>query len=551
MNVIMRKKWVAAAAAVQVVSLLAMTGCASNNNDGQSEPAGQGAAAESKDNINKTGFPIANEPVQLKGLVSKYELVKDWNEHKGMKHYEELSNVMIEWDSVPQNSFEERRNLLFASNDLPDFVMRANLSSQLLTSYAATGQIIALDELIEAGYAPNLSALMEEDEGIRKAITAADGHIYSLPNISEADGRISSSWINQKWLEKLGLEMPSTMDEFYEVLKAFKEKDPNGNQQADEVPFTGYKETKSSGNELIRTFYGSWGYGGNSGIIAPYMDVDGEGKIRYIATDDTFKEIIVFFNKLWTEGLIDKEIFSQDMNKVVSKVDEDRVGFVARGNNNLWLGNNRANYVQNPVLRATDGDIYWVGVNPKVREVGSFVITNKNPNPEATLRWADHFLSEEGTALARLGIKDVTYTIDADGFYKLKDEFANNPNGLTVDEALSEYTIFQGGQITQRVTQKVDQSAAVLPEMIANKDIIRPYLVPDEKLMNPSFTEEENIKLGTIATDLEAYTDEQVVKFVTGSRPIGEWDKFVSTLNNMKLDEYLAIYQAAYDRWNQ
>src|SRR5690606_16605403 len=111
---------------------------------------------------------------------------------------EELSNVSIKWDAVPQNSFDERRNLLFASNDLPDFVMRANLSPQLIASYASTGQIIPLDDLIEAGYAPNLSALMEENDGIRKAITAADGHIYSLPNISETDGRIASSWINQK-----------------------------------------------------------------------------------------------------------------------------------------------------------------------------------------------------------------------------------------------------------------------------------------------------------------------------------------------------------------
>lgn len=543
----MRKKLVPYAAAVQVVSLLALTACGSSNSQTGSSPS----SAEALANISQTGFPIAAEPVQLNGLVSKYELVKDWNDHQGLKHYEEMTNVIIEWDTVPQNSFDERRNLLFASNDLPDFVMRANLSPQLIASYAATGQIIPLDEFIEAGYAPNLSKLMEEDEGIRKAITSADGHIYSLPNISEADGRISSSWINKKWLDELGLDMPTTMDEFYEVLKAFKERDPNGNSQADEFPFTGYKVSSSNGNELLRTFYGSWGYGGNSGLIAPYMDVDDEGNVRYIATDETFKEMLEYFNKLWSENLIDREVFSQDMNKVVAKVNEDQVGFVAKGNNNLWLGNNRNDFVQNPVLRAVDGDIYWVGVNPKVREIGSFVITNKNPHPEATLRWADYFLSEEGTALARLGIKDVTYTVESDGSYKLKDEFANNPQGLTVDEALSDYTIFQGGQIIQRVTQKVDQSAAVLPEMIANKDVIRPFLVADEKLMIPSFSDDENIQLSAIATDIESFTDEQVVNFITGAKPLSEWDSYVSSLNNMNLERYLGIYQAAYDRWNQ
>ena len=104
--------------------------------------------------------------------------------------------------------------------------------------------------------------------------------------------------------------MPTTMDDFYEVLKAFKEQDPNGNGIADELPISGYKENNSSGKEFFRSFYGSWGFGGNSGIIAPYMDVDDEGKVRYIATDDTFKDMLTFFNKLWAEGLIDKEIFS-------------------------------------------------------------------------------------------------------------------------------------------------------------------------------------------------------------------------------------------------
>ncbi|HIW33112.1 MAG TPA: extracellular solute-binding protein [Candidatus Paenibacillus intestinavium] len=543
----MRKKMITFIAALQIVALITLTACSTNNKN--IEPSKPSIEAEL--NINKTGFPIANEVVHLNGLVSKYELVKDWNENIGLKHYEELSNVSIKWDAVPQNSFDERRNLLFASNDLPDFVMRANLSPQLIASYASTGQIIPLDDLIEAGYAPNLSALMEENDGIRKAITAADGHIYSLPNISETDGRIASSWINQKWLDTLQLDMPTTIDEFYEVLKAFKERDPNGNNQPDEVAFSGYKENKNNAHELLRAFYGGWGFGGNSGIIAPYIDVDNDSKIRYMATDNNFRDMLIFFNKLWAEDLIDKEFFSQDSNKVISKVDDDRVGFVAKGNNNLWLGNNRNNYVQNPVFRAVEGDIFWVNINPKVREVGSFVITNKNTNPEATLRWADHFLSEEGTALARLGIEDVTYTIDSNGFYKLKDEFANNPQGLTVDEALSEYTIFQGGQIIQRVTQKVDQSAAVLPEMIANKDVIRPFLVPDEKLMIPSFSEEENIELSTIAPDIEAYTEEQIIKFVTGAKSISEWDDYVSSLNKMNLENYLGIYQAAYDRWNQ
>ncbi|MGV2805391.1 hypothetical protein GNF85_17480, partial [Clostridium perfringens] len=125
-----QKKYVLLLSALLSVSLLMMSAC---SNDGNNIANPAPGANEGTATINKTGMPIANEPVHLKGLVAKYELVRDWNEHKGLKDYEAKSNDIIDWDSVPQNTFEERRNLLFASNDLPDFVMRAMMSPQLIS----------------------------------------------------------------------------------------------------------------------------------------------------------------------------------------------------------------------------------------------------------------------------------------------------------------------------------------------------------------------------------------------------------------------------------
>src|SRR5699024_315051 len=83
--------------------------------------------------------------------------------------------------------------------------------------------------------------MFEELPHVKEAITAPDGNIYALPQVNECYHCSYSQklWIYQPWLDELGLEMPTTTDEFYEVLKAFKEDDPNGNGKADEIPLAG------------------------------------------------------------------------------------------------------------------------------------------------------------------------------------------------------------------------------------------------------------------------------------------------------------------------
>ena len=130
--------------------------------------------------------------------------------------------------------FTEKRNLAFASDDLPDIILRAKISPQEEMKYAANGQLVALDEYLD--YAPNLSALIEQDDAIRKGITMPDGHIYSCPQLNKTEGNlIHHYWINKTWLDNLGLEAPTTVDELYDVLVAFRDNDPNGNGQKDEI----------------------------------------------------------------------------------------------------------------------------------------------------------------------------------------------------------------------------------------------------------------------------------------------------------------------------
>ena len=542
------KKWLSMfLATVMLCGVLA--GCGGTQSGSTPASGAQSASAAGDSNVNAEGFPIVNEPITLRGMVALNANVKDWNEHPALKRMEELTGIHIEWECVPDAGFTEKRNLAFASDDLPDIILRAKISPQEEMKYAANGQLVALDEYLD--YAPNLSALIEQDDAIRKGITMPDGHIYSCPQLNKTEGNlIHHYWINKTWLDNLGLEAPTTVDELYDVLVAFRDNDPNGNGQKDEIPYC------VVGNDYPhRMFYdllGSWGFGINGVMDSDYafswLDIDDAGNVRFIGREDKFKNMVEFYNKLWTEGLVDKESYSQDQTQAAAKVNAGQVGFVARAQNTQWMGAAAENYVQCPVLEGPYGDRALINVESNVQMTGVAVITTANKYPEATMRWLDYFYSEEGTVLCRLGIEGESYEV-VDGKYQLLDNIKNNPDGLTLDQALGQWAIFPGGYLPQYITNEVDQSAAQLPETKAANDVVRDYVVPFETVPRVKFTEEESIKLGTYAQDIVNYATENVVKFITGEKSLSEWDAYVAELNNMPVEDYIKINQDAYDRW--
>ena len=534
-------------AAVMLCGVLA--GCGGTQSGSTPASGAQSASAAGDSNVNAEGFPIVNEPITLRGMVALNANVKDWNEHPALKRMEELTGIHIEWECVPDAGFTEKRNLAFASDDLPDIILRAKISPQEEMKYAANGQLVALDEYLD--YAPNLSALIEQDDAIRKGITMPDGHIYSCPQLNKTEGNlIHHYWINKTWLDNLGLEAPTTVDELYDVLVAFRDNDPNGNGQKDEIPYC--VVGKDYPHRMFYDLLGSWGFGINGVMDSDYafswLDIDDAGKVRFIGREDKFKNMVEFYNKLWTEGLVDKESYSQDQTQAAAKVNAGQVGFVARAQNTQWMGAAAENYVQCPVLEGPYGDRALINVESNVQMTGVAVITTANKYPEATMRWLDYFYSEEGTVLCRLGIEGESYEV-VDGKYQLLDNIKNNPDGLTLDQALGQWAIFPGGYLPQYITNEVDQSAAQLPETKAANDAVRDYVVPFETVPRVKFTEEESIKLGTYAQDIVNYATENVVKFITGEKSLSEWDAYVAELNNMPVEDYIKINQDAYDRW--
>ena len=264
------------------------------------------APAESAVAVNPTGFPIVNEPLTLTVFGIRDNNQCPWKDMLVLKEYEKMTGIHMEYQETGDQGKDEKKNLLFASNELPDVFLRPMFKESEIARYGVeSGQLMPLNDLIEQ-YCPNLKALLDQDPQYWKAIEAADGNIYCLPQVNMNEiGPISwKQWINKEWLAALDLELPTTTEELRDVLRAFRDGDPNGNGIKDEIPL-GVREASSIYEVLI----GSWG-------LHRYMNntinlVD--GKVDFWIDNPEFKDYLMYFNSLYEEGLLWVDYYKRDL----------------------------------------------------------------------------------------------------------------------------------------------------------------------------------------------------------------------------------------------
>jgi len=193
----------------------------------------------SADTITPEGLPIVKEPITLKMMIKRTsdQTTVNFQDMLAIQELEKRTGVHIEWIDVPSSALAERRNIAMATGDLPDAFIRCGFPLVDQIKYGEQGEFIALNNLIES-YGHNLRRIFKEDPTIEAAITMPDGKIYALPNIVNVSAsRITpKTFVNTEWMKKVDVEMPANTDEFYQMLKTFKENDGNGNGQDDEIP---------------------------------------------------------------------------------------------------------------------------------------------------------------------------------------------------------------------------------------------------------------------------------------------------------------------------
>ena len=512
------------------------------------ESAGGEVSEEAKDNTNETGMPIVEEEIKLNFFAGKSPATaEDWNDVMVFNEYEEMTNIDIEWEMVPHASLSEKRNLALASGNMPDAFHSASMPVADILKYGQQGLFIPLNDLIDQ-YAPNLKKIMEENPDVKKALTFPDGNIYSFPQMAEPEllsYRIGPlPWINEEWLKTLGLKMPQTTDDFYNYLKAVKEGDPNGNGEADEIPYGG-----PGIDTLFSYIRGSFGVA-NMGSSNANIDLDPEsGDLRFYPTTEGYKELLQYMNKLYSEKLIEQNIFSIESDQYHANASEGKYGSTVWYSPGEIFGEEIGKVLTGmPALEGPGGHKQFTTLMSPAFNIGAFVITNANENPAATVRWIDHFYGDEGMKLFFMGIEGETYEETEDGEFVFMDHITDNPDGLTYEQAQAQYLTFPGGGFPSVTSAKYFKGPAMSDNAVAAAETLKPNLV-EEPWSAFIYTKEETDTLASVGTDIDKYVTEMRDKFITGDASFAEWDAYVKNIEQMGLEEYMNVKGQAYERY--
>ena len=511
------------------------------------EEATEEAMEEVDESSDMTSMPIVEEKITLTGFGNQNVTHGDWAELYCFTKMEEITNIHIEWTTAPNQGYTERKNVLLASGEYPDIFFRAILSNADLINYGSMGAFLPLNDLIDE-YAYNFNERTEAYPDVLKSITMPDGNIYSMPMILESEAaRSNKNWINMRWIKNLVLDEPTTLEELEEVLIAFKEQDANGNGDPnDEIPYS----DRDGGGSLFFAFYSTFGIGNLGSLtLGQYIDLGEDGNIRMFATSDNFKKQIEWLIGLEKQGLFDQEMFTQDITAFTAKGEQDIIGAFFMGISSEIIGSLQSDYGAVGPFPNEDGVRVFNHVAPAAVFNGAFAMSGTNPYPAETMRWVDYFYGQEGGELIRLGEEGVTYVVNDDGSYSYTELITKNPDGLNVPQAIGQYAIgLAGGACPEFVTEAFSKARASTDHYDAWDKYEEFYDVVD--LVNFTFTPEEQERLNALTADIVTYVDESRIAFVTGKLSIeDDWDNYVSTIERMGLEEYVSIFQAAYDRW--
>lgn len=526
---------------LMLAGVFALSGCSG----GGGESKNQMVNPDQDANFNKTGLPIVKEPVTLKMVSPKASLAPDYSKMEIFKRLEKQTNVKIDWENIPDTDFAEKKNLLLASGDLPDAFYGAGFTDYDLINYGKDGTIIPLENLIDK-YAPNLKALLNRRPDIKLAITAPDGHIYGLPSWEEnkLDTNPFFHVINKNWLDKLGLKVPQTLDEYTQALIAFKTKDPNGNGKADEIPLSFMHMQWCSD---IAGIFGAFGLPDNL-----EHRIVREGKVIFTASQPQYKEALKYIHDNWyKQGLIDPESFTQDAAQYLAKgkTPDETLGSYVWWEVEEVVGPERSkDYALLPRLKGPNGDQMVGRNNGGGPGRGSFVITKENRYPAMTMRWIDQQFDPYMAAQIHWGPLDVVFKKDEKG--KLVN--LPLPKGVSAGEFRQKVAPGTGnpGVITFDDFGKV---VDMEPRAQKRADYLEKYYTPYMKKENyPSifFEPDELDKINRIEPELIKYVNTQRGKFIVDGDVDEKWDSYVKTLEKMGLNELMEIYQKGLDRYN-
>lgn len=487
----------------------------------------------------------------------------------------EKAGVEIEWDLM-SDSLGEKVGVLIGGNQLPDAFIAVNFSMNDINEYGEDGTFIDLTEYITPEIMPNLSKILEEHPEIKSAITMADGCIYGLPSADmmrtgavsdEYDYSIYSvpefSMINKRWLDELGLPVPTNLTELHDALVAFAENDMAakvyGNTQGTIPLSTGYDQW-CWGQEI---FYSGFGFTNFTSDICADLLVNADGSVYFASVTDAYRDAVTYFHDWYAEGLMDLEMFSQSTNQLIAKASAGRVGVTVWWEKEEILGEYADDYVFLPPLDGPVGTKYEGTHSVDIRAgtdgviSGNLNITSACGNPAKLLSYFDQWYDPEVVMQLMYGPIDVYFTEkDENGVWlSITDEEAQSKFGHSAGELKGLYEVYGPRLVLPEYYNSVfymeDRATARLNQLVTDW---LPYV--ENKNFFPAdatFTNEELETIARYKADFVSQVAEYEGTWLKNGGPSdAEWNEYVQMLkDNCGMDRLLAVYQDAYDRYTE
>lgn len=507
-------------------------------------PAGMSLAQEKLDkgNTNATGYPIVDEPITLKALVKYQSLRPMMAETSVWDYIFEKTNIRVEVEYVKD---ADQVGLLFASREYPDFLLNIGSTASQRFDAVEAGDFVMIEDLMNQ-YAPTWKAFFEKHKLAYNASLEADGKLYSLPYIDFADydRLLRDQWfINTVWLKEVGLDIPTTIDEFTAVLRAFKENAGKGSIPENVMPFFYFFDNYIGGQFDI---YGSFGIPVTD---ANYLAVD-QGKVVYQAVNPDIKEPLKYLRMLYQEGLTPPESFTDDWNMYLTKVSSDPA---VTGSYGAYA--NRLPSMFDPMPPLDSGN----GKKPLIRRqtytpgpAHTFMIFSKNEYPVATMRLAEFIVEDmENMETVMRGKRGIFWDYTEDG--KIQDLlWESDPAGMAANaQDMGLHNSFIGMR-DENFYANYYNADLENPKMRAWAfENIYKNFVPEGEVnyVAGMLDSDDTAMLNQYAADINDLRKTTFANWITGKGDIdAEWDDFVKKNMDLNLEEYLALRQKAYDK---
>lgn len=522
------------------VMIFSITACSADVP--QSDPGTVSSASEAvsstveKDVDTAVSYPIQTEDNKLtfwlpiQPIASKY--ISSYNDHLIYGIISENTGMDIEFINCAPADGPTQLSLLIASDAIPDIMQIRGMYPGGAAAGVNEGIFADLTPYLEQ-HAPDYYKAIRTSDLCYRLATNEEGKVFAFETLKQTAPAFDRMMYRQDMMDKLSLDIPITLADYESDFAAMQE-----------AGIPGLLLDKTGRTPMLM-----WPFGITDGWC-----LDEDGKVQYGQYTENYGEYLTLMNDWYNKGYIykdfmanlsDSEIHALFVNGTVGMYPSavDIASSLASANN--------FTAVPLPYVRAQENQslhfekTYWESV-PEAG-FGTTVISSGCKNIEAAIEYLNYYYTQEGADLCNWGVKDVHYTVDADGNKTFTDEMLNNPDMPLADVQMN---------LKLHTTAKLSEPDVVCnPNVVANEAALEMRMMySDDKTVDNaqtlppfSLSAEGSEARTRIMNEITTYIDEMTLKFITGITPLSEYDDYLEQLKALGIEEAIAITQTEYD----